>query len=88
MQPQKDLDAERFAEDFVSDYVRNVKARNVPCADSTALFEKACAYRDAKKVVDNQRAAHEIVTDQEAAEEHATRKEFLEAHHRFHEAHR
>ena len=86
MQPEEHADV--LAQRVVGAWGINMQAGNAEClsADFEALFEKTCAYRDAKKIADNRREFNAI-TDKEAIREQVTRREFLEAHRRFHEAH-
>ena len=48
-------------------------------ADFKALFEKACAYRNAKEVADNRRE-HDRLTEQQAEQEQITKNEFIDAY--------
>ncbi len=89
MQAQKELDADQLAQDVVNAWGVNMNAGNGKylSSDFKALFDKTCAYRDAKKVADNRRE-HNMLTDEEATQERAARKEFLDAYQIFHETHR
>ena len=86
MQAQKELNADQLAQDVVNAWGVNMNAGNGKYLSSgfRALFDKTCAYRDAKKVADNRRE-HNMLTDQEAAQERTTRKEFLDAYRTFHD---
>jgi hypothetical protein len=87
MQPEQSLDADALAQEVVNAWGMNVTAGNAErlSAGFKALFEKACACRDAKKIADNRRT-YNALTTQEAANEQAARKEFLDAHCSFYEA--
>jgi hypothetical protein len=47
-----------------------------------SLLDKACLYRDARRLADNHRK-HNVVTEQQAAEEKATRQSFAKAYKAF-----
>jgi hypothetical protein len=49
-----------------------------------ALLDKACAYRNAKRLADNRRE-HNMLSEQDEAEEKATRQAFAEAYKAFYE---
>jgi hypothetical protein len=89
MQAEGDVNADQLAQDVVNAWGANVKAGNgeLLSGEFRALFEKTCAYRDAKRIADNRRE-HHMLTDREASEETAARSEFLEAYDRFHAARR
>jgi hypothetical protein len=87
MQPEQDADV--LAQNVVNAWGVNVTAGNAELlsAEFKALFEKTCAYREAKRVADNRRELT-MLTEEEAVEEKVTRNEFLESYRSFHEAHR
>lgn len=86
---QSEQDADVLAQNVVNAWAANVTAGNAELlsAEFKALFEKTCAYRDAKRVADNRREFR-MLTKEEAVEERMTLNEFLESYRSFHETHR
>jgi hypothetical protein len=67
MQPEQSLDADALAQEVVNAWGMNVTAGNAErlSAGFKALFEKACAYRDAKKIADNRRTYNALTTQEQ-----------------------
>ena len=88
METQSDQNADLFAQRVVNAWGINMTAGNgeLLSVDFKALFEKACAYREAKQIADNRREFN-MLRDEEATREQQTRSEFLEAYRKFHEDH-
>jgi hypothetical protein len=87
MQPERELDADEAAQEVVNTWgtlALTGNGRDLP-PDFKALFDKTCAYRDAKEVADSGRAQG-MLTEKHAAREQTTKKEFLDAYHSLHKA--
>ena len=81
MPPQLEFDAGLLAQDVVDAWgtvMQGGKGKALS-ADFESLFEKACAYRIAKRIADNHRE-YERLTKEEAEQEQVTKKEFLKAY--------
>jgi hypothetical protein len=78
--------ADKLAQDVVDGWEVNVAAGNAALLTTQfkALVDKACLYRNARKLADNHRE-HNVLSEREAAEEKATRQVFAEACKAFHE---
>ena len=80
--------ADELSQEVVNAWAINVRrgASGALTGEFRALFEKACGYREAKKLADNRREAG-ILTEQDAAEETAARLTFAKAYNPFFEKH-
>jgi hypothetical protein len=81
MQPERELDADEAAQEVVNTWGTlglTGNGRDLP-QDFKALFDKTCAYRNAKEVADSGRAQG-MLAEKHAAREQTTKKEFLDAY--------
>jgi hypothetical protein len=80
-------DADRLAQEVVNAWGVNMQAGNAKLLSPRfrALVDKACAYRDAKRIADNRREFN-MLTDEESANEEAARQKFLEMYRQMHPA--
>jgi hypothetical protein len=78
--------ADELAQEVVNSWGANATAGNTASlsSDFMALFNKACLYRDARKIAQNRREFH-ILTESEAVEEISARQAFAEAYKAFRE---
>ena|SRR6266853_1524756 len=78
---QREFDVSPLAQDVVDAWgtVMQGGKGDALSADFKALFEKASAYRSAKRIADNHRE-HNKLTKEEAEQEQRTRNEFLDAY--------
>ena len=80
--------ADGLAQEVVNAWRMNMRAGNAALLtdDFKTVLDKACRYRDARKVADNHRQ-FKILSESVAAEEEATRRAFAEAYKAFRENH-
>lgn len=80
--------ADEFAQDVVNAWGQNVQAGNgtLLSDDFKDVLEKACKYRDAKKIADNRRQFARL-SEIESDAEQSTRQDFAGAYKAFRERH-
>ena len=86
LQPEEDVDA--LAQDVMNAWAQVTTAGHAETftKDFSALFERANAYRRAKRMADNRRE-HNMLTVGDSEAERVTREQFLEAHRSFQKKH-
>jgi hypothetical protein len=84
---QEEQNADALAQEVVNAWGLNSGNFGLLSTDFKALFEKTCAYRDAKRIADNRREFN-VLAAEEAINEQRARKEFFDAYRRFYEVNR
>jgi hypothetical protein len=77
--------ADELAQEVVNAWGQAGNAAPLPTQFKN-LFEKACLYRNAKRLADNHRE-HNVLSEEDAAKEKVTRQLFTEAYRAFYEKH-